>query len=226
MPQYVFSSSSSLFGFSSTKTALFTTGVTGTLQIIFTLPTVLYLDKFGRETFLIVGATGMFLCHIVVAVVEGIYEPKWDLNEGLARAQGWVAIAFIWLFAVNFAYFWGRHLPPAHVLAQEIFPNSQRSRSVSIVASINWMFNFIIGLTTKDMLGAMQYGTYIFAIFSALGGLFIWKFSPETKDKTLEELGVFFGGDRTALLEPIVCARCGPTKSWFCRCQDIGGSQV
>jgi hypothetical protein len=33
----------------------------GTLQIIFTLPTVLYLDKFGRETFLIVGATGMFL---------------------------------------------------------------------------------------------------------------------------------------------------------------------
>jgi hypothetical protein len=111
-------------------------------------------------------------------------------------------------------------------LAQEIFPNSQRSRSVSIVASINWMFNFIIGLTTKDMLGAMQYGTYIFAIFSALGGLFIWKFSPETKDKTLEELGVFFGGDRTALLEPIVCARCGPTKSWFCRCQDIGGSQV
>jgi hypothetical protein len=98
-------------------------------------------------------------------------------------------------------------------LGQEIFPNSQRSRGVSIVASINWMFNFIIGLTTKDMLGTMKYGTYIFAIFSALGGLFIWKFSPETKDKTLEELGVFFGGDRTALLEPIVCARCGPTKA-------------
>ncbi|KAJ5517961.1 Major facilitator superfamily domain general substrate transporter [Penicillium expansum] len=181
------------------STTLLATGVTGILQIIFTLPTVLYLDKFGRKTFLIVGASGMFICHIVVAIVEGIYEPKWNLNEGLARPQGWVAIAFIWLFAVNFAYSWG---PVSWVLAQEIFPNSQRSRGVSIVASTNWMFNFIIGLTTKDMLGSMKYGTYIFfAIFSALGGLFIWKFAPETKDKTLEELDVFFGGDNNSIAE-------------------------
>ena len=95
------------FGFSSTKQTLLATGVTGILQIIFTLPSVLYLDKFGRKTFLIVGATGMFLCHIVVAIVEGIYEDQWKLNEGLAKPQGWVAIAFIWLFAVNFAYSWG-----------------------------------------------------------------------------------------------------------------------
>lgn len=97
----------SSFGFSSTKQTLLATGVTGILQIIFTLPSVLYLDKFGRKTFLIVGAIGMFLCHIVVAIVEGLFEDKWNLNEGLAKPQGWVAIAFIWLFAVNFAYSWG-----------------------------------------------------------------------------------------------------------------------
>ncbi|KAJ5735917.1 Major facilitator superfamily domain general substrate transporter [Penicillium malachiteum] len=181
------------FGFSSTKTDLLATGVTGILQITFTIPAVLWLDKFGRKTFLIVGAIGMFCCHIVVATVEGIYEDNWNLNLGLDKAQGWVAIAFIWLFAVNFAYSWG---PVAWVLAQEIFPNSQRSRGVAIVASTNWFFNFIIGLTTKDMLGSMKYGTYIFfAIFSGIGGLFIWWFAPETKDKTLEELDIFFGGD-------------------------------
>ncbi|KAJ5689174.1 hypothetical protein N7462_003566 [Penicillium macrosclerotiorum] len=189
----------SSFGFKSTKQSLLATGVTGILQIIFTLPAVLYLDKFGRKTFLIVGAVGMFLCHIVVAIVEGLFKPKWDLNEGLDVAQGWVAIAFIWLFAVNFAYSWG---PVAWVLTQEIFPNSQRSRGVSIVASTNWMFNFVIGLTTKDMLNSMKYGTYIFfAIFSALGGLFIWKFAPETKDKTLEELDIFFGGGIDSIAE-------------------------
>ncbi|CAG7915534.1 unnamed protein product [Penicillium olsonii] len=189
----------SSFGFSSTKQTLLATGVTGILQIIFTLPSVLYLDKFGRKTFLIVGATGMFLCHIVVAIVEGIYEDQWNLNEGLAKSQGWVAIAFIWLFAINFAYSWG---PVTWVLAQEIFPNSQRSRGVSIVASTNWMFNFVIGLTTKDMLDSMKYGTYIFfAIFSAMGGLFVWKFAPETKDKTLEELDVFFGGEINSIAE-------------------------
>jgi hypothetical protein len=90
----------------------------------------------------------------------------------------------------------------AWVLAQEIFPNSQRSRGVAIVASTNWMFNFVIGLTTKDMLDSMKYGTYIFfAVFSGLGGLFIWKFAPETKDKTLEELDIFFGGGMDSIAE-------------------------
>ncbi|TGO77575.1 hypothetical protein BELL_0101g00200 [Botrytis elliptica] len=180
------------FGFSSTTTTLLATGVTGILQVLFTLPAVLYLDKFGRKTFLIAGAIGMCICHIVVAAVEGVYEDQWNLNEGLAVTQGWVAIVFIWLFAVNFAYSWG---PVTWVLAQEIFPASVRSRGVSLVASTNWMFNFIIGLTTKDMLDSMKYGTYIFfAVFSAGGGFFIWKFFPETKDKTLEELDVYFGG--------------------------------
>lgn len=61
-------------------------------------------------------------------------------------------------------------------------------------------FNFVIGLTTKDMLGSMKYGTYIFfAFFSGCGGLFIWWFVPETKNKTLEELDVYFGGSQDSL---------------------------
>ncbi|KAL2831434.1 sugar transporter [Aspergillus cavernicola] len=187
------------FGFSSSKTTLLATGVTGILQIVFTIPTVLYLDKFGRKTFLIVGAVGMFCCHIVVATVEGIYQDEWAKNEGLYTAQGWVAIAFIWLFACNFAYSWG---PVAWVLAQEIFPNSTRSRGVAIVASTNWMFNFVIGLTTKDMLNSMKFGTYIFfALFSAIGGVFVWLYAPETKDKTLEELDIYFGGGEDSIAE-------------------------
>jgi hypothetical protein len=64
------------------------------------------------------------------------------------------------------------------------------------------MFNFVIGLTTRDMLNSMKYGTYIFfAIFSAMGGFFVWKFAPETKDKTLEELDVFFGGAMDSIAE-------------------------
>ena len=48
----------------------------------------------------------------------------------------------------------------------------------------------------------MKYGTYIFfAVFSGLGGLFIWKFAPETKDKTLEELDIFFGGSKESIAE-------------------------
>ncbi len=89
------------FGFSSVTTTLLATGVTGILQIIFNLPSVVFLENFGRKTSLIVGAIGMCCCHIVVAAVDGTYENLWAENKGLAKAQGWVSIAFIWLFAVN-----------------------------------------------------------------------------------------------------------------------------
>lgn len=75
-----------------------------------------------------------------------------------------------------------------------------RSRGVSIVASTNWMFNFIIGLTTKDMLASMKFGTYIFfAAFCGGGAIFVWLMVPETKNKTLEELDIYFGGDSATI---------------------------
>lgn len=80
-----------------------------------------------------VGAAGMFVCHVIVASIDGVYE---DSDFAGARAAGWASIVFIWLFAVNFAYSWG---PVAWVLTQELFPNSMRSRGVAIVASTNWM---------------------------------------------------------------------------------------
>jgi hypothetical protein len=67
----------------------------------------------------------MCVCHICVAAIDGVYEDNWALKQGLDTSAGWASIAFIWLFAVNFAYSWG---PVAWVLTQEIFPNSMRSR--------------------------------------------------------------------------------------------------
>jgi hypothetical protein len=50
------------------------------------------------------------------------------------------------------------------------------------------------------MLSSMKYGTYIFfAAFCAGGAAFVWKFLPETKDKTLEELDLYFGGDASGM---------------------------
>lgn len=133
------------FGFTSVTTTLLATGVTGILQIFSTLPAVLFLDKFGRKSFLIVGAIGMCVCHICVAAIDGSFEDDWPAH----RAAGWASIVFIWLFAVNFAYSWG---PVAWVLTQEIFPNSMRSRGVAIVASTNWIVCLNLNSSFKSSL--------------------------------------------------------------------------
>jgi membrane-bound ClpP family serine protease len=56
------------------------------------------------------------------------------------------------------------------------------------------MNNFIIGQVTPDMLETMRYGTYIFFGLLTLGGaFFVWKFVPETKNLSLEEMDIVFG---------------------------------
>jgi hypothetical protein len=46
----------------------------------------------------------------------------------------------------------------------------------------------------------MKYGTYIFfAAFCGMGAIFVWLVVPETKNKTLEELDVYFGGDNDSI---------------------------
>lgn len=181
------------FGLSATTNSLLATGVTGIIQVISTLPAVFFLDNFGRRTFLIVGAIGMAICHVIIAGIFGSFLTTFNQHIG----AGWANVVFIWLFAMNFAYSWG---PVAWVIPQEIFPAAFRSRGVSIVASTNWIFNFIIGLVTPHMINNMKWGTYIFfAAFSAGGGIFVYFFVPETKGKTLEEMDVYFGGSETSL---------------------------
>ena len=56
------------------------------------------------------------------------------------------------------------------------------------------MNNFIVGQVTPDMLTHMTYGTYLFfGILTFMGAAFIWKFFPETKMLSLEEMDVLFG---------------------------------
>jgi Na+/melibiose symporter-like transporter len=73
-------------------------------------------------------------------------------------------------------------------------PLSIRAKGTSIAASANWMNNFIIAFVVPPMLDKISWGTYIFfAVWSALGGIFIFFCVPETKGKTLEEMDQVFG---------------------------------
>ena len=101
-----------------------------------TIPAVIWVDQAGRRPVLISGAFLMAACHIIVAILTGLYEDSWPQH----RAAGWVACALVWLFAIGFGYSWG---PCAWILVAEIWPLSVRGKGVSIAASSNWMNNFI-----------------------------------------------------------------------------------
>jgi len=179
-------------GLSGNTTSLLATGVVGIAMFLATIPSVLYIDKIGRKPILTIGAIGMALCHLIIAVIVARDEHDWPGH----KTAGWAAVAMVWLFVVHFGYSWG---PCAWIIVAEIWPLSNRPYGIALGASSNWMNNFIVGQVTPDMISGITYGTYlIFGILTFMGAAFIWFYVPETKRLTLEEMDVIFGSEGTA----------------------------
>ncbi|KIJ66865.1 hypothetical protein HYDPIDRAFT_108799 [Hydnomerulius pinastri MD-312] len=163
-------------GLTGNATNLLATGVVGIVMFLATIPAVIWVDKVGRKPVLVSGAFIMAACHLIVAVLTGIYHNSWSTT--------------------SFGYSWG---PCCWILVAEIWPLSIRGKGISIAASSNWMNNFIVGQVTPTMLTHLGFGTFVFfGTFSFLGGLFVLFFVPETKGLTLEEMDEVFG-DREGL---------------------------
>lgn len=157
-----------------------------------TVPAVLYIDRVGRKPVLAIGAIGMGVSHIIIAIILA----KNINNFHNAQGAGWAAIVMVWLFVIHFGYSWG---PCAWILIAEIWPISTRPYGTALGGSSNWMNNFIIGQITPTLLERITYGTYIlFGMISFLGAAFIWFGVPETKRLSLEEMDIIFGSKGVA----------------------------
>jgi len=181
-------------GLTGNTNSLLATGVVGIVMFLATIPAVIWVDNIGRKPVLISGAFLMAACHLIIAILSGLFEDSWDSHV----AAGWAACSLVWVFAMAFGYSWG---PCAWIVVAEVWPLSVRGKGMSIGASSNWMNNFIVGQVTPSMMSHLRFGTFIFfGVFSFLGGLFIMFFVPETKGLSLEEMDEVFGDtSRTGL---------------------------
>lgn len=98
----------------------------------------------------------------------------------------WVLVGLL-MFVASFAISLG---PVMWALLSEIFPNKLRGLAISIMGFWNSIVSFSVATifpVQLEYLGSA--GTYlIYAIFGFLTLLFVWRFVPETKGKSLEEL--------------------------------------
>ncbi|KIJ18533.1 L-arabinose isomerase [Paxillus involutus ATCC 200175] len=179
-------------GLNPNTTSLLATGVYGVVNMLSTIPAVVLLDTVGRRPLLMWGAAGCFVSLVMVGSLIAVYGDDWPAHMTAGR----VAIAFVFLYDVNFSYSWA---PIGWVIPSEIFPLHLRSTGISITTSTTWMSNFIIGLVSPLMLTRIPYGgTYFFfAGFSMLAFLTALIFFPETKGRTLEEMDAAFGDNAT-----------------------------
>ncbi|KAF6835102.1 MFS quinate transporter [Colletotrichum plurivorum] len=174
-------------GLTGGTTALLATGVTGVVFFVATLPAMAIIDKVGRKPILIVSSIVMLISMVIPAIIVAKFSHDWPGHP----VEGWVAVAFIWVYIGAFGAGWG---PVSWTLVSEIFPLSIRAKGASIGASSNWLNNFAVAFYVPSMLEAWEWGTYLFfAVFLACSIIWVHFCLPETKGATLEEMDRVFG---------------------------------
>ena len=164
-----------------TDTSLFQTILVGAFNLAFTIVAVLTVDRYGRKPLQIIGAI------IMAASMFGLGA---DL---MFQQKGMLALVCMLFYIAGFALSWG---PVTWVLLSEIFPNQIRGKAMAMAVAAQWIANYLVswsfpimndnpGLVSRYHHGFVY---FVYGLMSVLAALFVWKFVPETKGKSLEEM--------------------------------------
>jgi sugar porter (SP) family MFS transporter len=154
---------------------LLATGVYGCVNVIATIPTMIFIDKLGRRILLITGAIVMSISMLIVGILTAVN-----------THDGWSRIVFIHIFIGGFAFSWG---PIAWVYCTEIFPLTMRAKAASLTTAANWATNCAISFLVLGLLRCALSATFItFSIFCAIMIGIVYFFYPETKNIHLERI--------------------------------------
>lgn len=166
---------------SNTDSSLLQTSLLGVVNMIFTIVAIYLVDKLGRKPLLYIGSAGMFVSLAIVGIAA-YYQ----------ITSAWL-LPFLLLFMASFSISWG---PVVWVLLAEIFPNRVRSLALSLAVFVQWIANFVVSqtfplLTGDKWLQQTFHGAFpflLFAVLCLLALLFVGKYVPETRNKTLEQM--------------------------------------
>jgi MFS family permease len=160
---------------------LFNIVITGSINLVFTLVALGFVDRVGRRSLMLAGCAGVALFHFFLGLAYHL---------GLKGIPVLVCtLATIGCYAMSLA-------PVTWVLISEIFPNRVRGAAVSLSVSALWIACFALTFTFPALnagLGAA--GTFwLYSGICLAGFLFILRCVPETKGKTLEQIEREYAG--------------------------------
>jgi sugar porter (SP) family MFS transporter len=168
--------------------ALASTFIVGVNNLLFTIVSFWFIDRFGRKPLYIAGSLGMALSllALVVAVLTGHF-------------HGTIVLALILTYLAFFSACIG---PVFWTLVPEIFPNDVRGIAMTVPVLTQWVANAMVVLLFPHAFAVIgKASTFGFLALMALGqGIFTWCFVPETKNKTLEEIEGYWSTAKRGLV--------------------------
>jgi MFS transporter, SP family, xylose:H+ symportor len=175
----------------STDSALLQTVVVGSVNVIFTVVAIVTVDKWGRKPLLVTGAVIMAVSMIALGCLFN------------AKAVGLGALIAVVVYIAGFALSWG---PVAWVMLSEMFPNAIKGKAMGLAVAAQWIANFVVSASFKVLdgnstLNAMfnhGFAYWIYGGMSVLAAVFVLRYVPETKGRSLEAIQDLWGRPETA----------------------------
>ena len=149
----------------------------GVTNIIFTFLALFLIDRLGRRTLMFIGSIGYI---ISLSMVSAAFFLDWG---------GMSVPIFIFIFIAAHAIGQGSVI---WVFISEIFPNHLRAGGQAFGSSTHWVLAAIIPSLVPVLFGSIGPG-WVFACFAfmmVLQLLYVKFMMPETKGKSLEDLGL------------------------------------
>jgi sugar porter (SP) family MFS transporter len=167
-------------GYKSSAAILANAGLGGLTVLVTIIMLVFVVDRVGRRTPLVLGAIGMTACMVLLGLTFLV------AGFGHGGAGGWLAIVGLAGFKVCYSLSWGGMV---WIMLGEMFPLRVRAMAMGIATFANWLGNLLVGQFFPQLLGAGT-GTvfFIFAGISVLACGFAYRWIPETRNRTLEQI--------------------------------------
>lgn len=164
-----------------TDVALWQQIMVGAVNLLFTVVAIWTVDRWGRRPLMLVGALGMGVCLGAMGVAAYFQQ-----------IEGWLLV-FILGYIACFALSLG---PVTWVILAEVFPTRVRGRALAVATLALWIADWVVTQTAPYLnknawLSQTFHGAFAFWVYGAMCVLevwFVWRYVPETKGQTLEEI--------------------------------------
>jgi len=163
----------------STQAALIGNIANGAISVGATLFGIWMMGRHGRRPLIMTGQIGTMICLCAIGIFSNLM-------------AGTEALPFVVLsLTVTFLFFQQGFLSPVTwLLLSELFPVRLRGMGMGCAVLCLWVTNFFIGLSFPQLLFSFGLSAtfFIFAAIGLLGLIFVYKWVPETKGRSLEQI--------------------------------------
>ncbi|OQR75080.1 facilitated trehalose transporter Tret1-like [Tropilaelaps mercedesae] len=161
--------------------------IIGGIQVAFTVPAAIVIDRAGRRLLLHVSC--------IVEVLGLALLILYYNNQELGHRLSFLPVTALSLYVAGFSVGYG---PIPWLMMSELLPVRVRGFGTGLCTAFNWLCAFLVtqffDSISKEVGNAGVFG--IFLGIAAVGGVYVFLFLPETKGKTVEEIEAMFRDSR------------------------------